>query len=158
MNLWNESCHQGRDGILNFDIFPLISIAFSRLTKAINRTGDYPQTSLSGVVFKLASEHLLRLGKTQLIDPSFKKLKFFLILKILKYSWCTGFPGGTSGKEPACQWRRHKICGFNPWMGKIPGGGHVNPLQYSCLENSMNRGAWRATVHEVAKSWTQLSN
>ena len=38
--------------------------------------------------------------------------------------------------------------------GRSPGGGHGNPLQYSCLENSMDKGAWWATVHEVAKSWT----
>ena len=37
------------------------------------------------------------------------------------------------------------------------GGGNGNPFQYSCLENSMDRGAWQATVHEVAKSWTHLS-
>ena len=37
-------------------------------------------------------------------------------------------------------------------LGRLPGGGHGNPLQYSCLENPMNRGAWRATVHEVTKS------
>ena len=41
-------------------------------------------------------------------------------------------------------------------LGRSPGGGHGNPLQYSCLENPMDRGAWRATVHRVAKSWTQL--
>ena len=39
---------------------------------------------------------------------------------------------------------------------KFPGEGHGNPLQYSCLENLMDRGAWRATVHRVAKCWTQL--
>ena len=38
-----------------------------------------------------------------------------------------------------------------------PGGGNGNPLQCSCLENSMDKGAWRATVHAVTKSWTQLS-
>ena len=43
-----------------------------------------------------------------------------------------------------------------PESGKSPGGKHGNPLQYSCLENSMDRGAWWARVHEVAKSWTQL--
>ena len=42
--------------------------------------------------------------------------------------------------------------------GRSPGEGNVNPLQYSCLENPMNRGAWQATVHGVAKSWTPLSN
>ena len=40
--------------------------------------------------------------------------------------------------------------------GRSPGGGHGNPLQYSCLENPMDRGAWWATVHAAAKSWTQL--
>ena len=42
--------------------------------------------------------------------------------------------------------------GSIPGSGKSPGGGHSNPLQYSCLENPMDRGAWRARVHEVAKS------
>ena len=42
--------------------------------------------------------------------------------------------------------------GSIPGSGKVPGGGHVNPLQYSCLENAMDRGAWRATVPRVAKS------
>ena len=62
-----------------------------------------------------------------------------------------GFPGGTSSEEPTCQCRKHKRCGFNPWSGRSPGGGHVNPLQYACLENAMERGAWRAKVHRVAE-------
>ena len=45
-----------------------------------------------------------------------------------------------------------------PGLGKYPGEGHGNPLQDSCLENPMNRGAWWATVHGVAKSWTRLSD
>ena len=45
-----------------------------------------------------------------------------------------------------------------PGWGRSPGGGNGNPLQYSCLENSMDRGALWATVHGVEKSWTQLSN
>ena len=40
--------------------------------------------------------------------------------------------------------------------GRSPGGGHGNPLQYSHLENLMDRGVWQATVHRVAKSWTRL--
>ena len=46
--------------------------------------------------------------------------------------------------------------GLIPGWGRPPGGGHGNPLQYSCLENSMDRGAWWATVHGVTKSWTRL--
>ena len=46
--------------------------------------------------------------------------------------------------------------GLIPESGRSPGGGHGNYFQYSCLENPMDRGAWRATVHRVAKSWTQL--
>ena len=67
-----------------------------------------------------------------------------------------GFPGSTSGKDPACQRRRHRRPQFNPWVGKTPGGGHGNPLQCSCLENPVDRGAWRATVHGVIKSWARL--
>ena len=73
-----------------------------------------------------------------------------------------GFPGGTAGKELAGQCSRPKRQGFDPCVGQIPasgrslGGGHGNPLWYSCLGNPMDRRAWRATVHGVAKSWTQL--
>ena len=67
-----------------------------------------------------------------------------------------GFPGGTSGKEPTCQSRRCKRHRFDPWVGKIPGEEQGNPLQYSCLENLMGRGAWLAIVHGVAKSQTWL--
>ena len=48
------------------------------------------------------------------------------------------FTGGFSGKEHACQYRRHKRCEFDPWVRKIPGGGHGNPLQYPCLEKPMD--------------------
>ena len=67
-----------------------------------------------------------------------------------------GFPGGTSGKELACQCRRDKRRGSIPGWGSFPGGGHGHPLQYSCLKNPMDRGAWQATVHGVAKSQTWL--
>ena len=58
---------------------------------------------------------------------------------------CMGFPGGARGKEPVYQCRRRMTHRFNPCVGKIHGRGHGNPLQYSCLENPMDRGAWRAT-------------
>ena len=64
-----------------------------------------------------------------------------------------GLPWWLSGKESTCNIRD---AGSIPGWGRSPGGGHGDPLQYSCLENPMDRGAWRATVHGVAKSWTRL--
>ena len=49
------------------------------------------------------------------------------------------------------------VCSI-PGLGRSPGEGNDNPLQYSCLENPRDRGAWGATVHEIAKSWTRLSD
>ena len=63
---------------------------------------------------------------------------------------------GASGKETTCQGRRRtKDVGSIPVWGRFPGGGNGNPLQYSCLENLMDRGAWWATVHGVVQSQTQ---
>ena len=66
-----------------------------------------------------------------------------------------GFPGGSAGKESACN---AGGLGLIPGLGRSPGEGNGNPLQYSCLENPMDGGAWWATVHGVAKSRTRLSN
>ena len=68
-----------------------------------------------------------------------------------------GFPGGSVVKNPPANARRQRRRRFDPWVGKIPGGRHDNPLQYSCLENPKDRGAWWAIVHGVAKSQTRLS-
>ena len=57
------------------------------------------------------------------------------------------------GKESACQCRRYRRHRFNPWVRNCPGEGNGNALQYSCLENPMDRGTWRATVHQL-QSWT----
>ena len=64
-----------------------------------------------------------------------------------------GFPGGSDGKESTCN---VGDLGSIYGLGRSPGRGHSNTLQYSCLENPMDRGAWQATVHRVAKSWTGL--
>ena len=62
-----------------------------------------------------------------------------------------GFPGGSDGKMSA---RNAGDLGSIPGLGRSPGEGNGNRLQYSCLENSMDGGAWWATVHGVEKSWT----
>ena len=66
-----------------------------------------------------------------------------------------GFPGGSDGKESACN---AGDLGLITGFGRSHGEGKGYPLQYSCLENSMDRGAWQATVHGVTKSQTQLSD
>ena len=67
------------------------------------------------------------------------------------------FPGDACSKEPACQCRRRKRSGLILGSGRSPGGGHGNPLQYSCLVNPLDREAWQTIVHRVAKSQTQLN-
>ena len=65
------------------------------------------------------------------------------------------FPGGSHCKESAYN---AGDLGSIPGLGRSPGEGNGNPLQYSCLENPMDGGAWLATVHGVTKSWTQPSD
>ena len=63
-----------------------------------------------------------------------------------------GFPGGSVGKESAFNAGDLRDMGSIPGSGRSHGGGYGNPLQYPCLENSMDRGAWRAAAHGIAKS------
>ena len=65
-----------------------------------------------------------------------------------------GFPGGTAVNKLTAIAGYSRDTGSTPGLGRSPRGGNDNPLQYSCLENPMDRGAWRAPVHGVAKSWT----
>ena len=64
-----------------------------------------------------------------------------------------GFPGGSVVKNTPVN-AGDTRCGSHPGLGRSPGGRNCNPLQYSCLDNPTDRGAWQATVHGVAKSWT----
>ena len=66
-----------------------------------------------------------------------------------------GSPGGSVVKSHL-QCRSRRKLGCFPGLGRTPGGGHGNPLQYPCLETPMDRGAWWATPHRIAKSQTQL--
>ena len=71
------------------------------------------------------------------------------------YVFILGFPSSSDGKASACNAGDPSLI---PGLGRSTGEGNGNPLQYSCLENSMDRGAWKAIVHGVTKSWIQLSN
>ena len=77
----------------------------------------------------------------------------FLNKVFLSAIW--GFPSGSEGKASA--WNAGGL-GSIPGPGRSPGEGNGNPLQYSCLENPMERGDWQATVHGVPKSWKRLSD
>ena len=67
---------------------------------------------------------------------------------VQSFAALTGFPGGSGSKEPACNARDH---GSIPGLERYPGEGNGYLLQYSRLENSMDRGTWWATVHDVTK-------
>ena len=87
-------------------------------------------------------------------------LALVVIYSVDKYLLSTckvtkGFPGGSDGKESSCSARDP---GSIPGLGRSPGEGNGKPLQYSCLGNPMDRGAWRATGHGVTKSRTRLSD
>ena len=62
-----------------------------------------------------------------------------------------GFPSGSAGRESACGAGDTVDAGSVPGLGRFPGEGNGNSLQYSCLENPMDRGAWQATVQRVSK-------
>ena len=82
---------------------------------------------LSSLFLNVPALHLIRLYLVVVIDRS------------------PGFPGGTVLKNPPAHVGDTGDVGFIPGSERSPGGGHGNPLQYSCLENPMNRGAWQAT-------------
>ena len=75
-----------------------------------------------------------------------------------KYCEYPGKPWCLSGKGSACRCTSARDMGSIPGLGRSSGEGNGNPLQYSCLGNPIDRGAWWATVHGVAEIWTQLSN
>ena len=76
----------------------------------------------------------------------------------LRISFCLGqdwgFPGGSGGKEYTCNAGDLNLI---PGLERSSGEGNAYPVQYSCLENPMDRGVWQATAHGIMKSWTQLS-
>ena len=75
--------------------------------------------------------------------------------QLLSSTQSKDFPGGLEIKVSASN---AGDLGLIPGSGRSPGEGNRNPLQYSCLENPMDRGAWQTTVHRVPKSWTRLSD
>ena len=73
------------------------------------------------------------------------------------YLWWR-LPRWGSGKESFCQYRRHKRCGFDVGWEDLSEEGMVTPSSILAMENSVDKGAWQATVYGVTKSWTWLNN
>ena len=91
-------------------------------------------------MFRCLKLYALKNAHNWLVTPAFRASQVALVVKNL--------PASAGDVRDS---------GLIPGLGRSPGGGNGNPLQYSCLENPMDRGAWQATVHRVAKSRTQLS-
>ena len=120
------------------------------------QAGSLPLSHQGSPVFT-PTIYFLELFETQMplymchwVFPKNKNFFFINLSMIIKV-----FPGDSDGEESTCN---AGDLGSLPGLGRSPGGGHGNPLQYSCLENPMDRGAWWAIFHGVSKSWTQLNN
>ena len=86
------------------------------------------------------------------LNLSVLDFKFLNVTAVTGFAMLWGFPGGSDGKESACS---AGDPGLIPGLGRSPGEGNSDPLQYSCLENPRDRGAWeQVTVHGVTKNWT----
>ena len=107
-----------------------------------------PSSSLKKIINEI--EHFLWLAQS--VEHETPNLSFMGLSLTLGDVF--GFPGGSDGKESACNAGNLDLI---PGLRRSPREGNGYPLQYSCLENSMDRGAWGATVHGVTKSQTQLS-
>ena len=106
-------------------------------------TGPFLSGTFTPVLLGRGHHISITWPNSQLLSP----LAVYSLLKAV----CMHVNGAT-GKEPACQRRRRKRRRFDPWVRKLPWRGHCSPLPYSCLENPKDRGAWRATVHDVTES------
>ena len=89
------------------------------------------------------------------VEWPLQAVQYLDLLNCVYLLYIKGFPGGSGSKESACNAGNR---GSVPESGRSAGEGNSYPFQYSCLENPMGRGAWQATVHEVAKNRTQLCN
>ena len=95
----------------------------------------------------------IKAPKNQIFCAAFWGSVFYL--SYLKDWRTSGLPQWLGSKESTCNGEDTGDVGSIPVLGRSPGGRHGNPLQYSCLENPVDRGAWRASVHRVVKSWKQ---
>ena len=125
----------------------VMSLLFNMLTRLVGH--NFPSKRQVSFNFMAAITICSDFGAPQ------NSLSLFPLLPLKGPTFSSSFPGGSDSKESACN---AGDSGSIPGSGRSPGEGNGNPLQCPCLENSMDRGAWRATVHGVAKSWTRQSD
>ena len=123
-----------------------VGLKFTIQKPKIMASGPIPSWQINGETVETVSGFILGGSKITADGDCSHEIKRRLLL---------GFPGGSEVKASACNVGDQ---GSIPGSGRSPGEGNGNPLRYSCLENPMDGGAWRAIVHRVAKSWTQLSD
>ena len=116
------------------------------------RAMQYRQSPLNNVKETTTSSVRSPCFWTRTAAPSLLVSRWLCPLSVLLSK---GLPGGSNSKESAC---RVGDPGSVRRSGRSPGEGNNNPLQYSCLENPLDSGVWRPTVHGVAKCWTHLNN
>ena len=117
------------------------------LKQVICQTNSMPSNQVSLSIF-----FSLTKSQTGLLLVFLSSLQsiYLRLLSTVNYFSPLGFPGSSDSRESACN---EGDLGSISVSGRLSGGGHGNPLQHSCLENPMDRRAWWATVHGVAKSW-----
>ena len=104
------------------------------------------------IQIKLSGTSACTLGLHRIVPRDREEGRTEMSWHIVYYYW--GFPDGSAGKESTCNAGDTGHSGSIPGSGRSPGEGNSNPLQYSFLENPMDRGAWWASVQRVAKSQT----
>ena len=111
--------------------------------------------SIPGLLFQILFHYSLLLD-TELSSPVLNSRSLVFTYFIHVVCICRGSPGGAVVNNPPANAGDARDVGSLPESGGSSGIRNGNPLQYSCLENSIDKGAWRATVHGVKKRWTQL--
>ena len=140
----------------------LAEFLLGQLTGSMNYTIVYPYSQCflqTQILIFLQYRQAETFPNLQILVSSCLTIPSSIYLSFLTFYYeqteKTGFRGSSVGKEYTCN---AGDLGSIPRLGRSPGRGHGNPLQYSCLKNSTNRGAWQPMAHGVAKNWAQLSD
>ena len=141
-------------GLISFrmDWFDLLAVQ-GTLKSLLQHHSSKPSILQHSAFLVVQFSHPHMIGKNHSFDSmTFVSKVMSLLFNMLSFG---AFPGGASGKEPACQCRRHKRCGFNPWVGKIHWRRKWQPTPaFLPGESHGQRSLTGYRVHEVTKSWT----